>query len=72
MPDKIIDKSINQDYKYGFETNIEQDTLAPGLNEGVICTLSKIKDEPDWLLEWRLKAYRHWLDLKDPSWAKVK
>ena len=72
MSDKVIEKSINQDYKYGFETDIEQDTLPPGLDEEVICTISKIKDEPKWLLEWRLKAYRHWLDMKDPNWAKVK
>ena len=71
MPDKVIEKSITQDYKYGFETDIEQDTLPPGLDEGVIRTLSKIKDEPEWLLEWRLKAYNHWLDMKDTSWANV-
>ena len=72
MPDKVIEKSITQDYKYGFETNIQQDTLPPGLDEDVIRTLSKIKDEPEWLLQWRLKAYHHWLDMKDPIWAKVK
>ena len=72
MPDKVIEKSITQDYKYGFETDIQQDTLPPGLDEDVIRTLSKIKDEPEWLLEWRLKAYHHWLDMKDPIWAKVK
>ena len=72
MSDKVIEKSINQDYKYGFETDIEQDTLPPGLDEGVIRTLSKIKNEPEWLLAWRIKAYRHWLDMKEPSWAKVK
>ena len=71
MPDKVIEKSISQDYKYGFSTDIQQDTLAPGLDEEVIRTLSKIKDEPDWLLKWRLKAYRHWLNMNDPSWAKV-
>ena len=72
MPDKVIEKSITQDYKYGFETNIQQDTLPPGLDEDVISTISKIKDEPEWLLQWRLKAYHHWLDMKDPIWAKVK
>ncbi len=71
MPDKVIEKSISQDYKYGFSTDIQQDTLAPGLDEEVIRTLSEIKDEPDWLLKWRLKAYRHWLNMNDPSWAKV-
>ena len=70
MPDKVIEKSISQDYKYGFSTDIQQDTLAPGLDEEVIRTLSKIKDEPDWLLEWRLKAYRHWLTMTEPDWAE--
>ena len=72
MPDKVIEKSISQEYKYGFETAIEQDTLPPGLDEGVILRISEIKQEPEWLLEWRLKAYRHWLDMKEPNWAKVK
>ena len=71
MANKIIDKTINQDYKYGFETSIEQDTLPPGLNEDVIRELSKIKKEPNWLLEWRLKAYNHWLKMQEPNWAKV-
>jgi len=71
MPDKVIEKSINQDYKYGFETVVEQDTLPPGLDEGVIRRISEIKQEPGWLLEWRLKAYQHWLDMKKPNWAKV-
>jgi len=71
MANKIIDKTINQDYKYGFETHIEQDTLPPGLNEDVIRKISKIKKEPDWLLDWRLKAYNHWLNMKEPDWAKV-
>ena len=71
MPDKVIEKSISQDYKYGFETVVEQDTLPPGLDEGVIRRISEIKQEPGWLLEWRLKAYQHWLDMKKPNWAKV-
>ena len=71
MPDKVIEKSISQDYKYGFETAVEQDTLPPGLDEGVIHRISEIKQEPEWLLEWRLKAYHHWLNMKEPNWAKV-
>ena len=71
MANKIIDKTISQDYKYGFETHVEQDTLPPGLNEDVIRKISKIKKEPDWLLDWRLKAYNHWLNMKEPDWAKV-
>ena len=71
MPDKVIEKSISQDYKYGFETAVEQDTLPPGLDEEVIRRISEIKQEPEWLLEWRLKAYHHWLNMKEPNWAKV-
>ena len=71
MSNKIIQKSIKQDYKYGFETSIEQDTFPPGLNEKVIEKLSKIKNEPKWLLEWRLKAYHKWVKLKEPDWSKV-
>ena len=71
MPNKIIEKSIKQDYKYGFKTSIDQYTLSPGLGEDVIHKISDIKDEPKWLLEWRLKAYNHWLDMEEPRWAKV-
>jgi Fe-S cluster assembly protein SufB len=60
-----------QEYKYGFVTDIESDTVAPGLSEDVIRLISAKKGEPDWLLEWRLKAYRHWLTLTEPSWADV-
>ena len=71
MGNKIIDKTISQDYKYGFETSIQQDTFSPGLSEEIIRKLSKIKKEPDWLLKWRLKAYNHWLNMEEPNWAKV-
>ena len=68
---QIIDQSIEQDYKYGFTTNIEQDTLEPGLNEDIIKTISKKKEEPEWLLKWRLKAFRHWQKMSSPDWAKI-
>ena len=71
MPDKVIEKSISQDYKYGFETTVKQTTLPPGLDEGVIRTLSEIKQEPSWLLEWRMKAFHHWMNMQEPNWAKV-
>ncbi len=61
----------NQDYKYGFVTDIESESVAPGLSEETIRTISAKKEEPDWLLAWRLKAYRHWLTLQEPSWAHV-
>jgi len=68
---KIIDKTIKEKYKFGFVTNIDQETIPPGLNEGVIRIISSKKDEPRWLLDWRLKAYRKWMKMKEPNWAKV-
>ena len=68
---EVIKKAIEQDYKYGFVTDIEQDTLPPGLNEDVIRSISAIKNEPDFMLEWRLKSYNQWLKMKEPTWAKV-
>ena len=70
--DNTLDKTISQEYKYGFETDVDQDTLPPGLDEQVIQKLSNIKNEPEWLLKWRLKAYRHWLKMTEPIWANVK
>ncbi len=67
----IIEKAIEQEYKYGFVTDIEQDTLPPGLNEDVIRSISAIKEEPEFMLEWRLKSYRQWLKMDEPTWAKV-
>ena len=58
-------------YKYGFVTDIEMETAPKGLNEDIIRFISVKKEEPDWLLEWRLKAYRHWLTMEEPDWAKV-
>lgn len=58
-------------YKDGFVTEIEQETVAPGLDEDVIRFISAKKDEPEWLLEWRLKAYRHWLTMTEPDWANI-
>ena len=72
MSNELIKKSIAEDYKYGFETDIEQDTFPPGLDENVIQKLSAIKNEPEWLLEWRLKAYGNWLKMVEPTWANVK
>jgi Fe-S cluster assembly protein SufB len=66
-----IEKLTGQDYKYGFTSNIEADDIPPGLSEDVIRVISKKKNEPEFLLEWRLKAFRHWLTLKEPHWAHV-
>ncbi len=68
---QTLEHLASSDYKYGFVTNIEQDTVPPGLNEDVIRLISAKKQEPDWLLEWRLQAFRHWLTMKQPEWARV-
>ena len=71
MSQEQIDQVIRKEYAAGFHTDIESDTLPPGLNEDVIRTISARKNEPEWLLEWRLEAYRDWLDMSEPSWAHV-
>ena len=58
-------------YKYGFVTDIEMETAPKGLNEDIIRFISNKKEEPEWMLEWRLKAYKHWLTMEEPNWAKV-
>ena len=70
-PVNNIEELTNKEYKYGFFTEVETDTVPPGLNEDVIRLISAKKNEPEFMLEWRLKAYRHWLTLKEPSWANV-
>ena len=66
-----IEALANREYKYGFVTNIEAETVPRGLNEEIIRTISAKKNEPEWMLEWRLKAYRHWLTMEEPEWANV-
>ncbi len=58
-------------YKYGFVTDIEMETAPKGLSEDIVRFISAKKEEPEWLLEWRLKAYRQWLEMREPNWAKV-
>ncbi len=67
----IIHEAADQKYKYGFTTDIEQEIIPPGLNEDVVRLISAKKNEPEFLLEWRLKAYRHWLTMAEPDWAKL-
>ncbi len=67
-----IEELANKEYKFGFVTEIESDTLPKGLNEDIIRQLSAKKNEPEWMTEWRLKAYRHWLKMEEPKWANVK
>lgn len=68
---EALEKIIHKEYTPGFVTDLESDTLPPGLNEDVIRVISAKKNEPDWMLEWRLQAYRHWLTMTEPSWAYV-
>jgi len=71
-PQSEVEVLATKEYKYGFVTDIEQETVPPGLNEEVIHLISAKKQEPQWMLEWRLKAYRHWLTMQEPKWANIK
>jgi len=71
MAQQEIDQLIDKKYAAGFVSNIESDTLPPGLDEGVIQFISSKKDEPQWMLEWRLKAYAAWREMQEPEWAHV-
>ncbi|MHB0970161.1 MAG: Fe-S cluster assembly protein SufB [Thermoanaerobaculia bacterium] len=66
-----VQEIASQEYKWGFVTDIEADTVPPGLSEDIIRVISRKKNEPEFMLEWRLKAYRHWLTMKEPHWAKI-
>ncbi len=68
----ILEKRIEQDYQYGFITDIEQEKLPPGLNAEVIRYISQKKNEPEWLLEWRLNSYNVWQKMSEPTWANIK
>jgi len=68
--DRVRKIDVDQ-YKYGFETEIETDKAPKGLNEDIIRLISAKKNEPEWMLEWRLSAYRRWLTLEEPTWARV-
>jgi Fe-S cluster assembly protein SufB len=68
---ETVDELVRKTYQHGFVTEIDADTVPPGLSEEVIRIISAKKDEPEWMLEWRLKAYRHWLTLREPKWAHV-
>lgn len=68
---EVLRQTTEQEYKYGFTTEVETDIVAPGLNEDVIRLISRIKEEPEWLLQFRLDAYRYWLTLTPPHWAHL-
>jgi Fe-S cluster assembly protein SufB len=68
---ELLEEITSADYKYGFTTDIEVDEAPPGLNEDIIRFISAKKQEPEWMLEWRLKAYRYWIEQTEPEWANV-
>jgi len=68
---ETIESLVKQDYKYGFYTDVETDSAPPGLSEDTIRLISRRKNEPEWLTDWRLKAFRHWQTMKEPTWPKV-
>ena len=69
--ESTIQEFVKSEYKYGFYTDVETDAAPPGLNEDIIRLISAKKKEPAFMLEWRLKAYRHWLTMKEPTWPHV-
>ena len=69
---QAIQELATGEYKYGFVTDVEAEAFPRGLSEDIVRELSARKGEPDWMLDWRLKAYRTWLTLKDPDWANVR
>lgn len=66
-----IEKTVLSEYKYGFVSDLEADEAPMGLNEDIVRFISAKKNEPAWMLEWRLKAYRHWLKMEEPTWANI-
>src|SRR5215510_7183635 len=70
-PADNLEKLLKRSYEHGFVTEIEADTVPPGLDESVVRLISRKKREPQFLTEWRLKALRHWLQMREPHWAHV-
>src|ERR1043166_3372936 len=68
---EAVQKYVGTEYKFGFTTPVENDAGPPGLNEETIRRISEKKGEPKFMLDWRLRAYRHWLTLSEPKWAKI-
>src|SRR4026209_491204 len=71
MTTQTIQDLANREYTAGFQTDIESEAVPPGLNEDIVRIISAKKNEPEWLLEWRLKALRHFFTMKEPGWANV-
>ncbi|MCA8918791.1 MAG: Fe-S cluster assembly protein SufB, partial [Planctomycetes bacterium] len=74
MPEanESIQALAEQEYKHGWVSEVDADQLPPGLSEDVVRAISAKKNEPEWMLEWRLRAYRHWLTMDEPNWQKPK
>ena len=71
-PNKYVKELTQEKYKYGFTTDVHTEVIERGLNEDVVRLISAKKNEPEWLLEFRLKAYRHWLTMEMPTWAHLR
>ena len=69
--DKIINDVTSEQYKYGFVTDIDTEFIGKGINEDIVRKISMLKNEPEWLTEFRLKAYRKWITMKEPKWAHL-
>src|SRR5947208_5525757 len=67
----LQEQMAKQEYKYGFVADLDEDTVPKGLSEDVVRLISRQKKEPEWMTEWRLRAYRHWLTMQEPTWANV-
>ena len=68
----IQEQMAKQEYKYGFVADLDEETVPKGLSEDVVRLISHKKREPEWMTEWRLRAYRHWLTMKEPAWSNVR
>ena len=71
MTSENIESIVNRRYQHGFVTDIESEGLPPGLDESVVRAISEFKKEPEFMLEWRLQAYRQWLEMREPEWAHI-
>src|SRR5262249_4841518 len=71
MSDALLNELTQREYPHGFVTDVDTEVIPAGLSEDVIRLISRKKGEPEWLLEWRLKAYRHWLTMEEPTWARA-
>jgi Fe-S cluster assembly protein SufB len=71
VSDALLNELTQREYQHGFVTDVETESIPAGLSEDVVRLISRKKNEPEWLLEWRLKAYRHWLTMEEPTWARV-